>query len=121
MLQIAGGGVMRYPRLVPEHLCKTPCIVTLYGEGLEEDGSPEILFQKELYCNYQDCAKTLLTAQKKFVQITGTAYFSCDIAPDVPVISAGTFTVFGVTREIQQGTKARNPDGTVNYTMLEVI
>ena len=113
---------MKWPDLVPMSLCKTTCDVTIYGEGIDEDGAPIIAFSSsDLLCNYQDKAKTILTKEKKLVQITGSAYFHGDIAPDIPVISAGTFTVFGVERSIQQGTKARNPDGTVNYTQLEVI
>lgn len=112
---------MRYPQLVPERMCKTPCHVTIYGEGLNEDGAPMVIFDADLKCNYQDKAKTILTKEQKLVQITGSALFCGDIAPDAPVISSGTLTVFGVERTIQQGTKARNPDGTVNYTLLEVI
>lgn len=113
---------MKYPKLVPESMCKTPCSVTVYGEGISEDGAPEILLETDtLKCNYQDKAKTIMTKEQKLVQITGSAYFCGDIAPNVPVISSGEFTVFGVKRQIQQGTKARNPDGTVNYTLLEVV
>lgn len=112
---------MRYPDLVPCRICTIPCHVTVYGEGITEDGAPETVFDGDLKCNYQDKAKTILTKEQKLVQITGSAYFHGDIAPDVPVISAGTFTVFGVERKIEQGTKARNPDGTVNYTLLEVV
>ena len=75
----------------------------------------------DLKCNYQDSAKTVLTTEKKLVQIAGTAMFNGDIAPDVPVISGGEVIVFGVVRQIVRGEKARNPDGTVNYTRLDVM
>ena len=55
------------------------------------------------------------------IQLSGTALFRGDIAPGVAVISGGTVTVFGETRNILQGMKARNPDGTVNYTRLDII
>lgn len=112
---------MKYPELVPKCMCKTPCHVTIYSEGVSEDGAPVIVYDADLKCNYQDKAKTILTKEQKLVQITGSALFCGDIAPDIPVISFGTFIVFGVERTIQQGTKARNPDGTVNYTLLEVV
>lgn len=113
---------MKYPQLVPKNMCKIPCGVIIYGEGVGKDGEPEVLFQSDsLMCNYQDKAKTVYTKEQKLVQITGSAYFCGDIVPDVPTISSGEFTIFGVTRQIQQGTKARNPDGTVNYTLLEVV
>lgn len=112
---------MRYPKLVREKDCNTPILVNITDEGLSEDGAPIVLFEKELMCNYQDTAKTVLTTDKKLVQISGSALFTGDIAPDLAVISAGTVTVHGVNRRILQGQKARNPDGSVNYTRLDVI
>ena len=70
---------------------------------------------------FQDRAKTILTAEKKLVQITGSALFPGDIAPDMPTLSGGTLTAFGEERRIEQGCKNRNPDGTVNFCSLEVV
>lgn len=84
-------------------------------------GEPVQMLDADLMCNFQDKAKTILTAEKKIVAITGTAYFNGDIAPDFAVLSGGTVEIFGVTRRIEQGMKARNPDGSVNYTRLDVV
>lgn len=111
---------MKYPCLVKSKHCKTPIRVRIASEGITEDGEPVIVFDKELRCNYQDSAKTVLTAEKKLVQISGTALFPGDIAPLVHELSGGEVIVFGVTRNIINGMKARNPDGTVNYTRLDV-
>lgn len=112
---------MKYPCLVPKRLCKTDISLVFEREGLTEYGEPLPTFSYTGKCNYQDKAKTILTAEKKLVQITGAALFPGDICPDLPVISGGTATVFGVERRIQQGRKARNPDGTVNYTEVLLI
>lgn len=112
---------MKYPELVPKRLCKTPIHVHLESEGITNMGEPEKVLELELVCNFQDQAKTILTAEKKLVQITGTAMFSGDIAPDFPSLSGGTVTVFGEERRIESGRKNRNPDGTVNYCTLEVV
>lgn len=112
---------MIYPKLVREKDCKTDIHVVLYGEGTTEDGEPIIALEEDLKCNYQDKAKRVLTAEKVLVQLTAKAYFVGDIAPNLAVISSGKITVFGETRNIYQGTKARNPDGTVNYTELEIM
>lgn len=112
---------MSYPCLVPESFCKTPISVTVYSEGITEDGSPIVAFKGDLKCNYQDGAKVVLKNEQKRVEITGSALFCGDICPAVPVISDGVVIVFGVERKILKGTKARNPDGTVNYTRLELI
>lgn len=112
---------MKYPCLVRKKDCKTDVSVRIESEEMTEDGGPVILLEEELTCNYQDTAKRVLTKEQKLVQISGTALFPGDIAPDVPAITGGTLTVFGVERRILQGMKARNPDGSVNYTRLDVI
>lgn len=112
---------MVYPKLVRKENCKTDIQVVLYGEGTTEDGEPIIALDTNLKCNYQDKAKRVLTAEKVIIQLTAKAYFVGDIAPDLAVISGGQVTVFGETRSIYQGTKVRNPDGTVNFTELEVM
>lgn len=112
---------MKYPCLVPKWLCRTDIHVHLESEGLNYLGEPERTADLDLKCNFQDKAKVILTAEKKLVQITGTAMFPGDIAPDFPSLSGGTVTVFGETRRIEQGCKNRNPDGTVNYCTLEVV
>lgn len=112
---------MKYPCLVPKRLCKTPVHVQLESEELNNLGEPKHLVEADLMCNFQDRAKSILTAEKKLVQITGSALFPGDIAPDMPTLSGGTLTVFGEERRIEQGCKNRNPDGTVNFCSLEVV
>lgn len=112
---------MRYPCLVRQQDCKTPIWIRIDREGISEEGEPLAAFEGDLMCNYQDSAKTVLTAEKKLVQLSGTALFPGDIAPEVPELSGGTVKVLGMSRRIFRGWKARNPDGTVNYTRLDVV
>ena len=90
-------------------------------EGLNEYGEPLDPVVYSGKCNYQDKAKTVPTAEKKLVQITGTALFPGDICPKLPVISGGSVEIFGVRRRILEARKARNPDGTVNYTEVLLV
>lgn len=112
---------MKYPCLIKKNQCKTDIQLHLESEGINKDGEPEHILDLELKCNFQDKTKTIFTSEKKLVQITGTALFPGDIAPDFPTLSGGTVKVFGEERRIEQGMKARNPDGTVNYCRLEVV
>lgn len=112
---------MRYPCLVPKRLCKTDISLKMTQEGRKEYGEPLPDFEYTGKCNYQDKAKTVLTAEKKLVQITGSALFPGDICPELPVISGGTATVFGIKRRILEARKARNPDSSVNYTEVLLI
>lgn len=112
---------MKYPCLVPKRLCRTPVTVTIHSEGISEDGEPMKDFSETLRCNYQDSAKTVLTDEKKLVRLSGVALFPGDICPELATLSDGTVEVEGVQRRIFQGMKARNPDGTVNYTELRLV
>lgn len=111
---------MKYPNLMPKQFCKTPITVTIYGEGIDEDGAPASHLRIETFCNFQDGAKQVLTAEKQFVTISGVALFSGDIAPSLAVISAGEVLVYGEKRKLYKGIKCRNPDGVVNFTRLEL-
>ena len=55
------------------------------------------------------------------MRIEGTILIPGDIAPGISSISSGEVEVLGIKRNIYKGEKARNPDGTVNYTKLELI
>lgn len=112
---------MVYPKLVREKDCKTNIHVVLYAEGTTEEGEPIKVVDSDFKCNYQDKAKRILTQEKVITELKGRALFCEDIAPTLPVISGGEVTIFGETRRIYQGTKARNPDGTVNYVELELM
>lgn len=112
---------MIYPQLVRKRDCKTDIHVILYAEEPSEEGEPIIALEDNFKCNYQDNAKRILTSEKVLIQLKGKAYFVGDVAPNISNITGGQVVIFGETRQIYQGTKARNPDGTVNYTELEIM
>ena len=112
---------MKYPSLVPNRWCRTPIHIVINQEGISEDGEPLKALEIDTMCNYQDKAKKVLTEQQQLIEIEGTALINGDIAPSLASISNGTVVVNGVERRIFRGTKARNPDGTVNYTKLELV
>lgn len=112
---------MKFPCLIRPQFCNTPVTVVIYGEGIDEDGAPEIIYSGEHKCNFQEKVKTILTSEKKKVQANGVLLIPFDIIPSVATISGGYAVINGVKRDIIQGVKARNPDGTVNFVELDVI
>lgn len=112
---------MKYPCLVLKQFCTTDVVAEFEPEGLNEYGEPLETVRYSGKCNYQDKARTVLTSEKKLVEITGCALFPGDICPELPVISGGAVEIFGVNRRILEGRKARNPDGSINYTEVLLI
>lgn len=111
---------MKYPQLVPDRVCTTP--ITVYREsGLNRDGSPKRTVIFEGKCNYAEKVKQRVTADKQIITLNAEALFNGDIAPDVDSIEGEVDVLHGIHRRIYASQKCRNPDGTVNYTRLELI
>lgn len=108
---------MRFPKLVRNP--QTDVLVVVTDEP-NEFGERKELLNDSFKCNYQDSAKVHYTSEKQAVRITGTIYIDGDILPGYSVIASGHVVIFGEKREIVTGTKARNLDGSVNYTRLDV-
>jgi hypothetical protein len=107
-----------WPHLVRE--AKTPCEVRINTEEVDADGAPVVIVETEAFCNYQSRARKIRTEDKTFVQVSGICLFDGDLCPSIAEIADGTVKIFDETRRIVQGIKARNPDGSVNYTRLEL-
>ncbi|MBR2048282.1 MAG: hypothetical protein IJ960_06755 [Oscillospiraceae bacterium] len=108
-----------WPRLVPPRVCRTSCTVIL-TDGVGEDGAPVTVAELTLNCNWQDKPRQVLNPERQLIQLGGTALFDGDIAPALDVLS-GTVKIYGREWTIYRGTKCRNPDGSVNYTRLELM
>ena len=111
---------MKYPRLVPDKVCTTPIVVYWEG-GLNRDGSPKRTVIFEGKCNYSEKTFQRMTADKQLVTLNATALFNGDIAPDSDTIEGEVNVLHGIHRRIYASQKCRDPDGTVNYTRLELI
>ena len=66
-------------------------------------------------------ARVSMTKDKEKIELAGVALFAGDLCPSVPVIASGTVRIKNAEYSINKGTKNLNPDGTVNYTTLELI
>lgn len=110
---------MRYPQLVPPRVCVTPCRIT-QTQGLNADGSRRQTVIFEGRCFYSQRSRQKLSAEKQLITLSGEALFNGDIAPDSPLIE-GYAEIGGRKYTIYGSEKAANPDGSVNYTRLELI
>lgn len=113
---------LKWPQLVPPQACCTPITVRLQT-GLNLDGTPkqETIFEGK--CNYSERSRQVMNAERQLVQLNACALIPGDIAPgrdiagEAVVRAAGAETV----RIIYNASRARNPNGIVNYTQLELI
>ena len=108
-----------FPKLVRNPKTKVRVVITETKPN--EFNEKAILLDDEFLCNYQDVTSVRYTAEKQSPGVTGTIYIDGDILPTAAEISCGYVDIFGERREIAKGCKARNFDGTVNYTRLDVI
>lgn len=112
---------MAFPCLVNRRFCKTPITVRIDGTEMSEDGELLPVLEIVTTCNLQMGARVSLTKDKEQIELSGVALLIGDICPALPVIASGTATINGREYDINKGTKNYNPDGTVNYTTLELI
>lgn len=111
---------MRWPRLVMDFAQSTPVDVIIELEGFDRDGAPIEGASWSGPVNWQDRARRVYNRDNVEIEVTASLYADGDICPQVSSITGGTVEAFGDERAIVQGTKGRNPDGTVNYTRLEL-
>ena len=112
---------MAFPCLVEKRFCKTPVKVVIESDEMNEDGELAETFKVETTCNLQMGARVSMTKDKEKIELSGVALFIGDLCPSLPVIASGSVTINGRSYEINKGTKNLNPDGTVNFTTLELI
>ena len=112
---------MKFPCLVDKRFCKTPILVKIDRNELNEDGELEECLSIITTCNLQMGARASFTKDKEKIELSGVALFIGDLCPSVPVIAAGSARRQGQECSSNKGTKNYNPAGTVNFTALELI
>lgn len=112
---------MKFPCLVDKRFCKTPVTVVIEDAELNEDGELEEQILIQTKCNLQMGVRASFTKDKEKIELSGIALFIGDLCPALSVIASGSIEIDGNTYSINKGTKNLNPDGSVNYTTLELI
>jgi len=111
---------MKWPLLVPDRVCCTPVVVRLTN-GINERGAPKVIKTIERRCNYKEQSRQVVDAERRIILLTACLLFNGDIAPGLDALE-GFVLVDGRTKErmIAISSRGRNPDGTVNFTKLEL-
>lgn len=109
---------MKYPKLVPDWV-QTTSVVLKAQNGENEDGTPFYYITRNLKCNWQNSSSLLYNDERRQHNYRARAYFDGDIQPSGGDIS-GIVTAYDEDFHIVGYQRSRNPDGSVNYTVLEL-
>lgn len=112
---------MVFPCLVDKRFCNTPIEIIVESTELNEDGELVEGVVIDTKCNLQLGARASFTKDKEAIKLSGIALLVGDLCPQYPVIASGVAIIYGQQYSINKVTKNLNPDGTVNYTTLELI
>lgn len=104
----------------PDDLLKIDYSLSLFQDGVSEDGEPLEAITSKGKCIFSEKAKRIIDSEGKQITLLGKVIVKGDIAQDLTNISDGTIEINGRTYEIYAGYRPRNPDGTINHTMFEV-
>ena len=110
--------------MFPYWLETVPARAELYSSGLDDNtGAPSTAAEWEGLCVFSEKGKRVFGEERAGVSLSSAVVVHGDIAPELPVIAGGRFTVFpGTSREwifeIKEGRRPRNPDGSVHHTWL---
>lgn len=135
---------MRYPKLVPPRLCNANVHIVFFG-GLNMEGIEERIGEYSGKCNLSLKTRHTVTEDKRIITLEAVALFDGDIIPylsnpagemsvkenfpleceDRRCLETENGDIFSVCSlgkpyRIFRITKERNPDGTVNFTKVEV-
>lgn len=111
---------MKYPSLVPAWACNVQISVYL-TDGITERGTPDEVILEDKKCNYSEKMKQVLDTERRLVTLSATALFNGDIAPNLKTLEGYASVNGGPQLLIFRAERPRNPDGTVNYTRLELM
>lgn len=111
---------MRWPKLVMGFTQSTTVDATIDADGIDEDGAPIVGESWSGRCNWQDATVRRFSRDRSDVEVKATLIIDGDPFPSMWTIDGGYVEIDGVQRTIEKASKARNPDGTVNFTTIWV-
>lgn len=110
---------MKWPNLVKPWACKVPITINL-TDGIDEDGAPKVAATVETRCSCNGKGGWSVDENRQIVRYTCTVLIPGDIAPQLEHLT-GEADLLGKTLTIHAADRACNPDGSVNFTRLELM
>ncbi len=111
---------MKWPKLVPDAVCTTP-IRIVWEDGVDADGVPNETTVFEGMCNYAEHTRHMLDERRQMVQLAAVVLISGDPLPGRSLTGTVRIGEDCIRHRILHSSRARNPDGTVNFTKLELV
>ncbi len=109
----------KFPK-IPEEMFKTDVRIILYDNELNENGEPIIVHDAEHKCIWSDKRKRTVDSEKRIIDLEGSIVVDGDVAPDTKAAD-GYAVIYGEKLKIYKVKRARNPDGSVHHTTMELI
>lgn len=104
----------------PKFLAKQLIVIEFYDSKTDENGESITLSQIEVMCRYQESDETSYLSNGKKVKLVAKA-FVFDKLDEFPEKIIGKVTVGTDSHEIFKGERFKNPDGSANHIVLEMI
>lgn len=105
---------------IPQELFKTNVRIVLYASELDENGAPVAVHDAEHQCIWSDKRRRTVDAEKRIIELEGSIIVDGDVAPSVKTAD-GYAVIYGEKLKIYKVKRARNPDGSVHHTTMELI
>ena len=110
---------MKYPKLVLPHTCTTDVTVVLTGDN-DENGEAAVVKEIRTKCNRQTKVQNVQQGERYVQKLKTTLLFDGALAETDSQLKGYVSFAVDCKSNILSGFLARNPDGTVNYTQLEL-
>lgn len=106
----------------PDWLANVNCTITLYKDGISEEGEPLVDIVYKGKCIFSEKSKRVINEDSKADKLIGTVYVKGDIAPDKEIITDGYIEFDdGKQMEIINALRIRNPNGTIHHTKVSYM
>lgn len=105
---------------VPKFLATESAAIEIAG-GTDENGALKIVSTFDVKCRHQQSNSVVYTKEGTKVTLKGKAFIfeQFELFPDND--ASGFCTIGGIKYDMVHSSKKRNPDGSVNHIVLELI